>query len=327
MNNTPSPTSSATRSRGNGKRLAQAELPDELNSWVGEFDRHLSQVVGLAAASRRQYRFFVRRFLAEYCPATARDQWVPRAEWLTTFVRQEAARLHGHSRKKPGTALRAWLRYLVFCGMAGRELEAAIPSMPQWKYASLPVRLTAEETERVLGAALDGSAHELRNRAMLLVLARMGVRACELTHLMLDDIDWVEGCVRIRPGKSHRERRLPLPCEVGEALCAYLQHERPASACRAVFLSTREPYGPILDSSVVSRTVRQAMTRAGVTGIPAAAHALRHTAATQMVCRGATFKEVADVLGHASLATTAIYAKLDLATLAHVALPWPGVRS
>ncbi|WP_324658499.1 tyrosine-type recombinase/integrase [Burkholderia thailandensis] len=238
MNNAPSPTSSATRSRGNGKRLAQAALPDELNSWVGDFDRHLSLVVGLAAASRRQFRFFVRRFLAEYCLAIARDEWVPRAEWLTAFVRQEAARLHGHSRKKPGTALGAWLRYLVFCGMAGRELEAA----------------------------LDGSAYELRNRAMLLVLARMGVRACELTHLMLDDIDWVEGCVRVHPGKSHRERRLPLPCEVGEVLCAYLQRERPASACRAVFLSTREPYGPILDSSVVSRTVRQAMTRAGVTG-------------------------------------------------------------
>ncbi|WP_321869778.1 tyrosine-type recombinase/integrase [Burkholderia ubonensis] len=296
MNNAPSPTPSVPRSRGNGKRLAQAELPDELNNWVGEFDRHLSQVVGLAAASRRQYRFFVRRCLAQYCPAIASDSWVPRAEWLTTLIRQEAARLHGHSRKKPGTALRARLRYLVFCGIAGRELEAAIPSMPQWKYASLPVRLTEEETERVLGAALDGCTHELRNRAMLLALARTGVRACELTHLMLDDIDWVEGCVRIRPGKSHRERQLPLPCEVGEALCAYLQHERPASACRAVFLSTREPHGPILDSSVVSRTVRQAMTRA-------------------------------DVLGHASLATTAIYAKLDLATLAHVALPWPGVRS
>ncbi|KWN74443.1 tyrosine-type recombinase/integrase [Burkholderia ubonensis] len=98
-----------------------------------------------------------------------------------------------------------------FSGIAGREREAVIPSMPQWKYAFLPVRLTAEEPERVLGAALDDSANELRNRAMLRVLARMGVRACELTHLMLDDIDWVGGCVRVRPGKSHRERRLPLP--------------------------------------------------------------------------------------------------------------------
>ncbi|MEX3968904.1 site-specific integrase [Paraburkholderia sp. EG286B] len=327
MNNAPSLNPSGSRTRRKCKPAAQAEVTGTLDCWVGEFDHHLSQVVGLAHTTRREYLFFVRRFLAQYCLEADYERWAPRAEWLTAFVGQEAERLHGHSRKKAGTALRAWLRYLVFCGKAGRELEAAIPSMPQWKYASLPVYLTAEQTERVLGAALDGSAHELRNRAMLLVLARMGVRAGELRHLMLDDIDWIEGCVRIRPGKSHRERRLPLPHDAGEALCAYLQRGRPSSPCRAVFLSTKEPYGPILDSSVVSRMVRRAMYRAGVEGIPAAAHALRHTAATQMVCRGASFKEVADVLGHVSLGTTAIYAKLDLATLAHVALPWPGVRS
>jgi integrase/recombinase XerD len=327
MNNAPSPNPSVTRTRRKGKHAAPVELPVELNRWVDEFDLHLSQVIGLAPASRRKYRFFVRRFLAQYCPATDRDRWVPRAEWLSAFVREEAARLHGHSRNQPGAALRAWLRYLVFCGTVGHELEAAIPVMPLWKYASLPVHLTTEETERVLVASLDGSAHELRNRAMLLFLARMGLRACELTHLMLDDINWIEGCVCIRPGKSHRERRLPLPRDAGEALCAYLQRERPSSSCRAVFLSTKGPYGPILDSCVVSRTVRRAMNRAGVVDVPAAAHALRHTVATQMVCRGASFKEIADVLGHASLATTAIYAKLDLATLAHVALPSPGARS
>ena len=90
MNNAPSPTPSVTRSRRRGERSPQAELPDELNHWVGDFGRHLSQVVGLTPASRRQYRFFVRRFLAQYRPATAHDEWAPRAEWLTAFVRQEA---------------------------------------------------------------------------------------------------------------------------------------------------------------------------------------------------------------------------------------------
>lgn len=327
MDHTQSPVQSARRARRSNANSVPVELPSALKHWLDDFDRHLSQVVGLAVASRRQYCFYVRRFLAQYGAGITQDQRGPRAEWLTAFVRQEASRLHGHARKSPGNALRAWLRYLVFCGTVGNELKGAIPSYPQWKYASLPVRLTADEIERVLGASLDGSPHELRNRAMLVVLARMGLRARELTQLMLDDIDWGRGCMRIRPGKSHRERCLPLPRDVGEALSAYLLHERPASSCRAVFLSTREPYGPILDSSVVSRTVRRAMNHAGVVGISAAAHALRHTAATQMVCSGASFKEVADVLGHASLATTAIYAKLDLATLAHVALPWPGARS
>ncbi|MCY1198773.1 Tyrosine recombinase XerD [compost metagenome] len=326
MGHTQSPGLSARHAR-RPDATSVTELPSKLQHWLDDFDRHLSQVVGLASSSRRQYCFYVRRFLAQYGEATALAQWMPRAEWLSAFVCQEAARLHGHSRKKPGNALRAWLKYLVFCGTAGSELKDAIPAMPHWKYASLPVRLTADQIERVLGASLDGGVHELRNRAMLVILARMGLRARELTQLMLDDFDWSAGCMRIRPGKTHRERCLPLPHDVGEALSAYLLRERPRSSCRAVFLSTREPYGPILDSSVVSRTVRRAMNRAGVVGIPAAAHALRHTAATQMVCGGASFKEVADVLGHASLATTAIYAKLDLATLAQVALPWPGERS
>ena len=316
-----------TRRRGSARANLCVELPDELNRWVDDFDRHLSRVVGLAATTRHQYCFYVRRFLAELRVAAFPDRSALRAEAFTTFVRQEAGRLHGHSRNQPGTAMRAWLRYLVFCGVVNTGLEAAIPSMPQWKHASLPVHLTIDETERVLGAALDSSPHELRNHAIVLILARMGLRACEVRHLTLDDINWAEGCVGIAPGKSHRERRLPLPRDVGEALYAYLHHERPASLCRTIFLSTKEPYGPILDSSVISRTVRRAMTRAGVVGIPAAAHALRHTAATQMLCRGATFKDIADVLGHASLATTAIYAKLDVAKLVQVALPWPGARS
>lgn len=322
------PTSrSQGRSRHANPRSAQIELPGGLKHCLDDFDRHLAHVVGLAPSSRRKYCYFVRRFLSQYGVPMAQLQQGPGAEWLTAFVRQEADHLHGHGRNNPGNALRAWLRYLVFCGTVSDGLKGAIPSYPQWKSASLPVHLTIKETERVLSAWHDGSPHELRNRAMLMLLARTGLRAREAIQLALDDINWTAGTIRIRPGKTRRERHLPLPRDVGEALCDYLQHERPISSCRAVFLSTRGPYGPIHDSSTVSITVRRAMMRAGVIGITAAAHALRYTAATQMVCGGASFKEIADVLGHASLATTAIYAKLDLATLARVALPWPGARS
>ena len=318
---------SGMRSRRTAASPRPVELPADLDRWVDDFEGHLSQVVGLAPATRHQYCFFVRRFLAEYRETGFPNRCVLRAEWLTSFVRQEAARLHGPARNKPGTSLRSWLRYLVFCGAIDTGMEAAIPSMPQWKYASLPVRLTADETERVIGAARDGTSHELRNQAIALLLARTGLRACEARHLTLNDIDWAEGSLRIAPGKSHRERRLPLPRDVGEALYAYLRHERPTSSCREVFLSTRKPFGPIRDSSVVSSTVRRAMNRCGVVDIAAAAHALRHTAATRMVCTGASFKDVADVLGHASIKSTAIYAKLDVGLLAHVALPWPGATS
>ncbi|MEC5409799.1 hypothetical protein VOM14_30130 [Paraburkholderia sp. MPAMCS5] len=117
-----------TRPLGSARTKLSVELPNELNRWVDDFDRHLSQVVGLAASTRHQYCFYVRRFLAELRVATVPDRSVLRAEVFTTFVRQEAGRLHGHSRNQPGTAMRAWLRYLVFCGVVNTGLEAAIPS-------------------------------------------------------------------------------------------------------------------------------------------------------------------------------------------------------
>jgi site-specific recombinase XerD len=202
-------------------------------------------------------------------------------------------------------------------------MEAAIPQMPQWKQAGLPRYLPAPEVERVIGSVLDHTAQGRRNYAMLLLLARMGLRAEEVMKLTLDDIDWREGVIRIRATKSHRDRMMPLSQEVGAALYVYLEHARPQSGYRAVFLRLRPPFKPFHDSSAISRMVRRALIRAGIVGAPAAAHLFRHAAATGMVTRGATFKEVADVLGHASIATTAIYAKLDIAALSRVALPWP----
>ena len=146
------------------------ELPAELSRWIDDFDHNLSYVVGLAPVSRRQYCFFVRRFLAEHAAAGIPERRARFAEWLTDFVRQEAAhRLHGQSRNEPGTAMRAWLRHLVFCGAVEAELEAAIPSLPRRKHALLLVHLAVEETERVLEAALysaSAAMHDHCGRAI-----------------------------------------------------------------------------------------------------------------------------------------------------------------
>jgi site-specific recombinase XerD len=178
--------------------------------------------------------------------------------------------------------------------------------------------------ERVLAVYQDDTISSLRNYAMLLLLARLGLRSQDVISLCLDDIDWANGRLDFRPGKSRRERSLPLPQDVGQAIVAYVQTGRPQSESREVFLRCRPPFRPLTKSAVWCM-VRQAFAQAGIVVPPGiASHIFRHTAASHMVNRGASFKDVADGLGHRSLETTGIYAKLELDALAAVALPWGG---
>lgn len=188
----------------------------------------------------------------------------------------------------------------------------------------LPRHLPAADVERVVAVALDGSGRKgLRNHAILLLLARTGLRAHEVTQLSLDDINWTEGTICIRSQKTRTERKLPLAHDVGEALSDYLKHGRPACLFRTIFLRAIPPFDPFTGSAAVCRIARRALTRAGILNTPAAAHLFRHSAANGMLRGGATFKDIADVLGHASITSTAIYAKLDIAALSRVAIQWP----
>jgi integrase len=159
---------------------------------------------------------------------------------------------------------------------------------------------------------------------MVLMMARLGMRVGEVRQLCLDDIDWREGVVHVRTGKSRTERVLPLPEDVGQAVVAYLREERPESDHRQIFLRKQAPYQALSWSSIICRAVKRLLRHAGVEGHRLAAHCLRHTVATQMVRGGASFQEVADVLGHKALQSTGVYAKLDDQSLLQVALPWPG---
>jgi site-specific recombinase XerD len=159
---------------------------------------------------------------------------------------------------------------------------------------------------------------------MILLLSRLGLRAKEVAILQLNDIDWINGSLLVRSSKTHSERLLPLPQDVGDALLSYLRNGRPQTTDREIFLTALPPYRPMKTSAVVSITVKRLMARAGINRQRSGAHLLRHSAATRMVNSGASFKEVADVLGHQQLQTTGVYAKLNLAALSEVALPWPG---
>ena len=244
------------------------------------------------------------------------------------FVRQEAAKLQPVSCGQPVTATRAFLRFLGSLGTVPAGLVGAVPTVRTWRHAALPRAVSAEAIERVLAAADSTSAYGLRERAIALFLARLGLRASEVIRLRIEDIDWSHGCVRIRAGKTtHRERSLPLCQEVGDAVVTYLKKARPTSSHRELFLRCRPPFRPLRSSVSICTLIQKLLRRAGISVHRPGAHVLRHSLATQMVVGGGTFKEIADVLGHQSLATTEIYAKLDLGSLSQVAMPWPGGNS
>ena len=280
---------------------------------------------GVAPGTRKSYCFWVRRFLAGFCGSVAPDWSALRGTDLSVFVKNEASRLKRNGRGAPGTAMRAFVRYLIFLGVAQDGLQGAIPQRPRWRHVGLPRHLPPADVDRVVAGALDGTTRGRRNYAILLLLARTGLRAHEVAQLSLDDVDWQEGIINIRSKKSRSERRLPLAHDVGAALVGYLEHCRPPCSSRTIFLRVIPPFDPFLGSAGICRLVRRALTRAGLLNTPSAAHLFRHTAATQMLRGGASFKEIADVLGHTAISTTAIYAKLDIAGLSRVAMPWPGI--
>jgi site-specific recombinase XerD len=291
---------------------------------LNKFNDYLLRVKGVAPGTRTAYCFWVRRFLAAFCGSGSPDWSTLRGADLAGFVQNEAARLKRNGRDAPGVAMRAFVRYLIFLGVVRDGLQGAIPQRPRWRHVALPRYLPPTDVDRVVSGALDGTTRGRRNHAILLLLARTGLRAHEVAELSLDDIDWREGIINIRSKKSRSERRLPLAHDVGAALVDYLEHCRPPCLSRTIFLRVIPPFDPFTGSAGVCRLVRRALTRAGLLNTLSAAHLFRHTAATRMLRGGASFKEIADVLGHAAISTTAIYAKLDKVGLSRVAMPWPG---
>ncbi|MCJ7545288.1 MAG: tyrosine-type recombinase/integrase [Deltaproteobacteria bacterium] len=202
-------------------------------------------------------------------------------------------------------------------------LDAAIPTLAHWHLSTLPRYLQAEEVERVVAACRADTAVGLRDRAIVLLLARLALRASDIVHLRLDDIDWKEGWIRVC-GKGRRETRLPLLQEVGEAIVSYVKESRPSVDTDTLFIRSIAPLRGFASHSTISVIVAEAMRRAGVAcSVRGAAHVLRHSAATAMLRQGASLQDIAVVLRHRSIETTSIYAKVDVLALREIAQPWP----
>lgn len=250
---------------------------------------------------------------ADYNVATVRDA-----------ISTQAKRYSLSTVKASATALRAYLRFLASEGYCRAGLEMAVPTFPQWKLSALPRYLPTDELERVLTTCDQRPYYGLRDRAILLLLARLALRAGDIVSMRLEDIDWSEGTLLVH-GKGRRTDLLPIPQETGDAMLVYLEQARPPVAIREVFLCAKAPYRAFPSSGVVSGIVRAALKRAGITNPPSqGAHLLRHSAATAMLRAGATLEAVGTVLRHRSVDTTAHYAKVDLAMLRPIAQPWPG---
>lgn len=225
------------------------------------------------------------------------------------------------------TALRMFVRFLIAEGRCPVGLEAAIPLVPQWRLSSLPRYLQPDEVERIVASCDLATAVGKRDRAILLVLARLGLRAGDVVQLRLGDIDWGEAWVHVC-GKSRRQTRLPLTQEVGNALVDYLQGGRPPTDGDRVFVCCRAPFRPFANHQAVSMVVDSAMRRASVTPPGrGAAHLLRHSVATALLRQGTSLQDISTVLRHRSIQTTQIYAKVDVSMLDQIAQPWPEVRS
>ena len=222
------------------------------------------------------------------------------------------------------TALRSFFRFLLRDAKIQVDLAACVPTVANWQLSSVPKYLSAEEIQRLLDACDRSTPTGRRDYAILLLLARLGLRAGEVVALEFDDVDWRAGEIRVR-GKGLFHDRLPLLTEPGEALAAYLRTDRPETRTRRIFVRMQAPHTGFAGPSTVSTIVRRALERAGLHPPAKGAHLLRHTLATGMLRGGASMAEIGQVLRHRSPNTTEIYAKVDLQGLRSLAQPWPNL--
>jgi site-specific recombinase XerD len=304
--------------------VVAAEQPSvtPLGALLGQYRSWMIRERGLAATTVLRYENTARRFLQEQ--ASADEVFAPAALTgadINAFLLRECGRVSAGSAKGRVAELRSILRFLYLEGITAVPLGTAVPPVGGWRFATLPPpTMTAADVERLLDCCERSSALGIRNFAIMTLIARLGLRSIEVARLQLDDVDWRAGELVVR-GKGRRHDRLPLPAQVGEALVAYLSCGRNPDGARHLFLTCRAPRGPIR-ADLVGDVVERACARAGLA--PVGPHRLRHALAGELLRRGAGLVAISQVLRHQDLATTALYAKVDLDTLRHVAQPWPG---
>ena len=306
--------------------VAPQRRPAVPEGWVDHaliaFSTYLKHERALAEATVANYRSLIEEFLHSPSAHERASAGALRPADVHRFLLQYAKRGSRGRAKLMVTALRSFFRFLRLRGEIAVDLAACVPTVPTWRLTALPTSITRTETRRVLRACNRRTTKGRRDHAILLLLARLGLRSREIVGMTLDDLDWEHGEVVVR-GKLGREDRLPLPRDVGRALAEYLRRDRPACRTRCVFLRVRAPVRPI-GAAALSTIVSRAVALVGLHPPHCGAYLLRHSLATNMLRQGASLAEIGEVLRHRVPTTTQIYAKHDLDGLRMLAQHWPG---
>jgi site-specific recombinase XerD len=301
----------------------KAPVANPRQNTIHEFRRYLLQERGLSVRTLQYYVHFIEQFLLERFPHKTLNLATLRAADVPGFVQRQAHRLSPGRAKLVVTALRSFFRYLRYHGDISLDLAACVPTVPNWSKSTLPKFVPPGTVQRVLNRCDRQTSLGRRDHAILLLLARLGLRAAEVVALDLEDIDWEAGLMTVH-GKGGRSTQMPLAADVGEAIAAYLRNGRPRCLSRRVFIRAKAPLVGFASSVAICVIVVHALERAGVESARKGAHLFRHTLACDLLRQGCSLDEIGELLRHQSPDTTAIYAKVDITALQSLALPWPG---
>ncbi len=291
------------------------------------YEKYLANVRGVVASTIREYSRGARRLLRWVRQRHGRLQMLSGRDVLAFIGELAAARPTQSWRNRLTSQTRLFLRFLLWEGLFKNDLSRAVPKLRCWRLATLPRHLSWDNVRKLVDGIDTSTSTGKRDKAVLLMIALLGMRGEEVRTLELKHVAWRAGEIRLPRTKAQRAKTLPLPHEVGAALADYLLHGRPQSSSTVVVLRHAAPRCALSHPAAVSRIVKRCLGRARILapGRPGV-HLLRHSLATRMVNTGVPIKQIADVLGHRSINTTAIYTKVDMVSLGAVALPFPGER-
>lgn len=289
---------------------------------LAAFDDHLRRARGVCGGTRANYARWTRAFLDEHFPDGRFHVEELGAPDVIEFMTTASRRYQPRTLESVATSLRSFFRFLRAQGLGAEGLEDAVPMVPH-RRSALVRHLDSRAVNKLIASLGTSSVRDLRDRAIILCMARLGLRVSEVCRLRLDDLDWRQGVISVRTRKTGHGAQLPITAEVGKALAEYLQHGRPETAAREVFVLMRQRPGAPISESIVGRAVQRALERTEICAPTRGGNLLRHSLATELQAKGVRLVDIAALLGHASLATTRIYAAVDVDSLREVALPWP----